>query len=329
MPANLTPQYHKAEQRFKAAGTDEEKIAALEEMMALMPKHKGTEHLQAELKKKMSKLKKAADSGKKGGGKKVDIFHVPKSGAGQVALIGTANCGKSSIVAALSNAPVKVEAYPFSTDKPVPGMIKHEDVQIQLVDMPPIGEDFATPGQVNAYRNCDLIAIVIDIAADALVQMETCVEYLNSHRLLPSGENPQIDAAGNNLARKTFVITTKADLAGPGDTQTLKELTEYPFEYVEVSAETGRGLDELAGRIYEMLEIVRVYSKKPGKEADLKDPFTLAKGSTVADLATLIHRELAEKLKSARAWGAGVHPGQNVPRDHILCDKDIIELHFG
>jgi ribosome-interacting GTPase 1 len=345
MPANLTAQYKKAEERFKAAGTDEERLDALEEMLREIPKHKGTEHLQADLKKRRSKLKAAIEGGgkKSGAAKHVDVFHVPKSGAGQVALVGMPNAGKSAILAALTNAPVHVADFPFATDKPVPGMAKFEDVQIQLVDAPPITEDFAPPGLVSTYRNADMLAIVIDLAGAVLEQMEVCTAYLDSHTLIldetktpsPLRGTPPLQGEScldraTHLGRKTFVIATKADIAPEGTLETLKELTEQPFEYIEVSAETGAGMDVLMKRIFEMLDIVRVYAKKPGKPADMTDPFTLKRGSNVHDLAYLIHRELADKLKTARAWNSPhVHDGQNVPREHILSDKEIIELHFG
>ncbi|MHC5088227.1 MAG: GTPase, partial [Planctomycetota bacterium] len=176
MPANLTQQYKKAEQRFKAASTDEDKLAALEEMLREIPKHKGTEHLQADLKKRRSKLKATIEGGgkKSGGTKHVDIFHVPKSGGGQIALVGMPNAGKSAILATLTHAHVHVADYPFTTDKPAPGMAKFEDVQIQLVDAPPITADFAPPGLVNTYRSADILAIVIDLAGEVLEQMEVC-----------------------------------------------------------------------------------------------------------------------------------------------------------
>ncbi|MHC5199986.1 MAG: GTPase [Planctomycetota bacterium] len=331
MPANLTQQYKKAEQRFKAASTDEDKLAALEEMLREIPKHKGTEHLQADLKKRRSKLKAAIEGGgKKGGGTKhVDIFHVPKSGGGQVALVGMPNAGKSAILAALTHAHVHVADYPFTTDKPAPGMAKFEDVQIQLVDAPPITADFAPPGLVNTYRSADILAIVIDLAGEVLEQMEVCTAYLDSHTLILDDSIADEDELGNRLARKTFVIATKADIAPEGTLETLEELTERDFEYIEISAETGQGLDVLMQRVFEMLDIVRVYAKKPHKPADMTDPFTLKRGSDVHDLATLIHRELADKLKSARAWNSpNIHDGQNIPREHILSDKEIIELHF-
>lgn len=331
MPANLTAQYKKAEERYKAAETDEEKLSALEEMLREIPKHKGTEHLQADIKKRISKLKAAMESGgKKGGARHVDVFHVPKSGAGQVALVGMPNSGKSAILASLTKAPVNVTEYPFATDKPVPGMALYEDVPIQLVDAPPITADFAPPGLVNTYRSADLLAIVIDLAGEVLEQMEVCATYLDAHKLIRDESAAQDDESLLRLGRKTFVIATKADMASAGTLETLKELTERPFEYIEVSAETGTGLDTLMKRLFEMLDVVRVYAKKPHQEADMKEPFTLKRGSTVLDLATLVHRELAEKLKTARAWNSPhVHDGQNVPREHVLSDKEIIELHFG
>ena len=331
MPANLTAQYKKAEEQYKAATTDEERLAGLEEMLREIPKHKGTEHMQADIKRRISRLKTEMEGGgKKGASKPLDIFHVPKSGAGQVALVGMPNSGKSAILAALTKAHVHVADYPFATEKPTPGMALFEDVKIQLVDTPPITADFAAPGQVNTYRGADLLAIVIDLAGEVLEQMEVCTAYLDSHRLILDDSIDDEDELGSRLARKTFVIATKSDIAPAGTLETLKELTERPFEYIEISSETSAGLDRLMRRIYEMLEIVRVYAKKPHKPADMADPFTLKRGSTVHDLAELIHRDLAEKLHSARAWNSpNVHDGQNIPREHVLSDKEIIELHFG
>ncbi|MFH1717346.1 MAG: GTPase [Planctomycetota bacterium] len=328
MPANLTPEYFKAEKWFKSATTNDEKILALERMLAVMPKHKGTDHLKADLRKKLSKLKETPAQ-KKGGGKHVDVFHVPRSGAGQIALLGTPNCGKSSILAMLTNAKVNVADFPFATSGPVPGMVMFEDVPIQLVDMPPITADYIAPGQVGTYRNCDMIAIVIDLSADVAEQMQTCLDFLESHSLLADNETPACDSHGNALGKKVFCICTKSDIAKPGVLDALKKSCKRSFEFIEISSETGDGLEELAGKLFEMLGLIRVYAKPPGKPADMTEPFTLPVGSTVMDLATAVHRQLAEKLKSARIWGTGVYDGQNVQQNHVLNDKDIIELHFG
>lgn len=328
MPANLTPEYHKADKRYKEASTDAERIAALEEMLRVIPKHKGTEHMRADLKKRISKLKTAQQSVKHSGGKHIDIFHIPKSGAGQVVLIGTPNSGKSSVVAALSKANVTIADYPFATQAPAPGMMHYEDVPIEIVDTPPITADFSTPGQVGAYRSCDIIAIVIDLSADTLEQMEVCLDYLDSHKLLIDDYTGPEDENKNPLGKKAFVICTKKDLAEPDAAQTLKELCDRDFDFIETSTQTAEGLNDLVTYVFKTLNVVRVYAKKPHHDPDMKEPFTLPAGSTVEDLAILIHRDLGEKLKSARAWGTDVHPGQQVHKTHVLKDKDIIELHF-
>ncbi|HUW20227.1 MAG TPA: GTPase [Sedimentisphaerales bacterium] len=326
MPANLTPEYFKAEQWFRSATTNEEKILALERMLAVMPKHKGTDHLKADLRRKLSKLKEAAAQKSKASG--VDIFHVPRTGAGQVVLVGTPNCGKSAILAALTNARVNVADFPFTTSGPVPGMVRFEDVQIQLVDMPPITAGYSMPGQVGTYRHCDLIGIVIDLSGDVEEQLRVCLDFLESKNLLIETENPASDERGNILGKKVFCICTKSDIGQPGAVDKLKKSCKYPFEFVEISTETGAGLEELPGTFFRLLRIIRVYAKPPGKKADMDEPFTLPAGSTVMDLATIVHRQLAERLKFARIWGTGVYDGQNAPRNHVLNDRDIIELHF-
>jgi ribosome-interacting GTPase 1 len=328
VPANLTPEYFKAEKWYKSATTNEEKILALERMLSVMPKHKGTDHLKADLRKKLSKLKDTSTQQKKGGGKHVDIFHVPRGGAGQIVLLGTPNCGKSSLVEALTNAKVNVADFPFATNGPVPGMVMFEDVPIQLVDMPPITADYIAPGQVGTYRNCDLIALVIDLSADLDKQLLVCLDFLESRSLLIDAETPAYDDQGNSIGKEAFCIATKTDIAEADALAKLKKSCTWPFEYIEVSVATGAGLDRLAAKFFELLKIIRVYAKPPGKPADMNEPFTLPAGSTVMDLATAIHRQLAEKLKSARIWGTGVYDGQNAQRTHVLNDKDIIELHF-
>jgi len=326
MPANLTPEYFKAEKWFREATTTDEKILALEQMLSVMPKHKGTDHLRADLRRKLSKLKEAPV--KKGHGTHVDIFHVPRSGSGQIVLIGTPNSGKSSIVAALTNAKVHVADFPFATSSPVPGMVMFEDVPIELVDMPPITADFISPGQVGTYRNCDVIGIVIDLSGDVEEQLGICLDFLESRKLLIDAEAPAVDEHGNALAKKAFCICTKSDIAAAGALEKLKQSCKYRFEFVEISTKTGAGLDKLSATMFRLLGIIRIYAKPPGKPADMSDPFTLPAGATVMDLATAIHRELAGKLKFARIWGTGVYDGQNTQRNHVLNDKDIIELHF-
>jgi ribosome-interacting GTPase 1 len=327
MPANLTPDYFKAEQWYREAKTPEEKILALEQMLAVMPKHKGTDHLKADLRRKLSTLKESEEKRRKSGG--VDIFHVPRTGAGQVVLLGMPNCGKSSILAALTNAKVHVADFPFATGAPVPGMVNYEGVQIEVVDMPPITAEYSAPGQVGTYRNCDVIAIVIDLSGDVEEQITVCRDFLDARNLLLDEQTPAKDEHGNVLGKRTICLCTKKDIAQQDALDRLKALCDNRFEMTEVSAMTGDGIGELPAFLFGQLRIIRIYAKPPGKKPDMNDPFTMPEGATVHDLARTIHRELAEKLKNARIWGTGVYDGQNVHLTHVLHDKDVVELHFG
>ncbi len=217
MPANLTPQYKKAEEAFRQATSTEEKLACLEEMLAIIPKHKGTDHLQADLKSTIAKLKEEQRGGggkKKGGSARIDPFAVPRSGAGQVVLIGAPNAGKSAIVGALTNAKVVVAEYPFSTTAPVPGAAKHEDVPIQLVDMPPVTAEGLVPGATGTYRLCDIILIVVDLAADALEQHEMCRQALIAKGMYParSAKDPGPETGEQP---KTLLPSVLMDMALP------------------------------------------------------------------------------------------------------------------
>jgi len=327
MPANLTPEYRRAEKMFRQATGTDEKIAALELMLQTIPKHKGTDHMQADIKHRLAKLR--TESVKKTTAHKKDIFHIPHgTAAGQVTLLGTPNSGKSSLVGSLTNAHVHIGDYPFSTTKPVPGILRFEDIQIQLIDMPPVTTEHVEPGQVGAYRQSDLILVVLDLSApDVTEQWQVCQNFLKDRNLIMPDdvENPDFYA---HLVRPCLVVCGKADGAGRGDFEVFQEMFCDRMPIISVSINDQDSLDCLAKRIFEILRIVRIYSKLPGKKADMKDPFTLPVGSTVHDLARKIHRELAEKLRFARIWGQDKYPGQQVPRDYQLHDKDTIELHF-
>ena len=187
MPANLTPDYLKAERAYRQAKTPQDKIAALEEMYATIPKHKGTEKMQADIKRRIAKTRSAATQARgKGGG--VDVFFVEKQGAGQAALVGTPNAGKSSLVAAVSHAKVKVAPYPYATHAPVPGMMPFEDIQIQLVDLPPVSAEGLVPGMTGTLRNADILMICLDLSADdVLEQAEVCLRALEAKGLVREG----------------------------------------------------------------------------------------------------------------------------------------------
>ncbi|HUT34121.1 MAG TPA: GTPase [Planctomycetota bacterium] len=329
MPANLSPEYKHAEEAHRQAKTPEEKLAALEEMLACIPKHKGTEHMQADLKRRIAKLKDAPPS--KAGARTRDIFHVERGGAGQVVLMGVPNCGKSAIVGALSNARVSVTDYPFGTHAPVPGMASHEGVPIQLVDMPPVTPEAVMPGMMGAYRSADIIAVVVDLAAaDALEQLDACLDVLAKRGLVAVGRRvgrDERDEEGRQ-PKTTVVVGTKADLPGAAETfEALRDLYGERLPMFAVSATTRQGLDAFVAYLFTTLDVIRVYCKQPGKPPDMGAPFILPRGSSVLDMAREVHREFPDKLKYACVWGSSKFPGQQVQRDHILQDRDVVELH--
>lgn len=191
MAANLTPQYYEAEGRYKKASTPEDKMEALQEMLSLMPKHKGTEKLQADVKKRLAQMREESQQTKKQKGG-YNPFHVEKQGAGQVALAGCPNTGKSAFVAALTRAKVKVGDFPFTTSVPATGMMPYEDILIQLVDTPPFTSDGVPPGLIGTFRNADMILVTIDLSSgDCLDQLELSIATLEDRGLIDrENENP-------------------------------------------------------------------------------------------------------------------------------------------
>ena len=327
MPANLTPEYFKAEQWFREATTTEEKILATEKMLQVIPKHKGTDHMRAELRRRLSKLKEESQH-RAAHGKQIDVFHIPKTGAMQIALIGLPNSGKSSIVAALTNAKVNVADFPFATSVPVPGMIRFVDIQFQIVDTPPITADYSAPGQVGVYRSCDIIGIVVDLSADITEQIIIIFDFLKAHNLIADEQTLAEETKSSIFAKKLICLATKIDLAKPEAIEEIRKLSPVKFNIYPVSTVTAEGLGEIPKVIFKESNLIRIYTKPPGKKPDYGTPFTLPAGSTVLDLAKTIHKELADKFKAARIWGTDVYSGQNAPRDHVLNDKDVVELHF-
>lgn len=324
MPANLTPDYEKAEEKYRSAQTDEERLGALREMFAVIPKHKGTEKLQADLKRKISQFRKEVA---KRPSKGPDPYHVPRSGAGQVVLVGPPNVGKSAVVGKLTNAPVKVAEYPFTTALPVPGMAHYMDVSIELVDTPPVTDGHVPGGLLGTMRGADILGIVVDASGDGLEEAEATVALLEGRGLqLRTVPHDQADPT-NPHERCTIIVANKVDRADAGAVAALGDLYAGRFEVLPVSATTGAGLEAMLKRVWELLCLIRVYTKQPHKPADKAKPFTLEAGATVEDLAREIHRELPEKMKFARVWGPGRHDGQQVHRTEVLHDGDVVEIH--
>lgn len=327
MPANLTPEYYKADERFRAAKTLDEKIDALEVMLAVIPKHKGTDRLCGDLKKKLSKLR--SQEGKKAGGAaRTTPYKIQRAGAGMAVLVGPPNSGKSAIMDRLTNASPKVAPYPYTTRIPLPGMMAFENATVQLVDTPPVSEEFYEPDLSGLLRKAELALFTLDASDPAVLDgMDSVMSILKDAKVELDSEGAPIEP-GVPARVKTFVVLTKIDLPeGAEAIDVIRELVPG-FKILPLSTETGEGLDDFAREVFLGLDVVRAYTKTPGKKPDLDSPVYLHRGQTVLDFAKEIHKDFGENLKFARIWGEGKYDGQSVNRDHMINDGDIIELHI-
>ena len=324
MPANLPPQYFEAEKRFRAAKSPAEKIAALEEMMAIMPKHKGTDHLRAELRSRLSKLTQQIS--RKTGAQRATMA-IEKEGAAQVAVIGLPNAGKSSLVAGITNASPVVAEYPLTTHSPLPGMMEFEDIKIQLIDTPPLAPQTIHWWLPPILRRADSLIVVLDISGDPLSQLAEVKGELEKMRIY-IGKAPDVDDTVI-WHKPALIVANKKELDGAGQNfKSLEDSLRAELPVAAVSVTNNDGLKALKQDIYNMLDIFRVYTKAPGGKPDFTDPIVLDRGSTLEDAATAVHKDFSRKLKYARIWGSGKHDGVMAKRDHVLQDGDVIELHL-
>jgi ribosome-interacting GTPase 1 len=325
MPANLTPEYKRAEERFRAAKSPEEKLAALEEMLRVMPKHKGTDGLQADIKARIAKLRKQPAAR---AGRSTFSHMVPREGAGQVALVGPPNTGKSSLVAALTHATPAVADYPFTTREVTPGMMRFEDIAFQLLDLPPLSDEHIDAWVFDLIRAADLLWVVLD-GRYALEGMDDMVRLLGQRAIVPQ---PAYGEAGAGPApgvlKRALVLLTGIDRPDVAESvEIIDDLFGHRWPLVAVSIFAPSSLVLLGRRTFDALDIIRVYTKQPGKPPDRDKPFTLPRGATIADLALRIHKDLLASMKFARVWGRQVFDGQTVQRDHVLVEGDVVEIH--
>jgi ribosome-interacting GTPase 1 len=317
------------EDELRRATEPAERLEKLRELFRLLPKHKGTEKLQAELKQKIARAKDEIESGKHGGKKHGMSYKVPREGAGQVVLLGGPNVGKSALLAALSHAHPEVAAYPFTTRVPQPGMMMVDDVGIQLVDLPPVTEEVMEPWIGSIARAADFAWLVAGLADDAVVELaEAVLERMEAIHTPLVAERPHDEESESTIHLPAFLVANQSDAAGADDRlEILRELLGARLPIHVVSAVDESGLDAMRRSTYDSLGVLRIYTKQPGKPADRTHPFTLPIGSTVLDLARTIHRDLENQLKFAKLWGRTGHDGQTVGKDHALSEGDVVELH--
>jgi ribosome-interacting GTPase 1 len=328
MPANLPLEYIKAEAAYRSASTIEEKIGALQEMLRLIPHHKGTDKLIAQHRKKLSQLKEDSER-RTATSRKGSTITVPKEGAPQVVLVGMPNSGKSSLVCRLTRATPEVASYPFTTLVPVPGMMPYLNMAVQLVDTPPVTFDGARAWLPSILRSADALVLVTSLEEDPMAELEAVLSGLAQWKIFPEHETEEPSETGFGVLYKPcLVVASKLDLEGADENlEILKEIYGDRFVLQGISAESGLGLEDFKPKAFQLLKILRVYTKAPGKEPDFNDPVILPVGSTVDDFAGSIHKDLRRTLKHARVWGSGKFDGQKVTRHHVLEDEDIVELH--
>jgi ribosome-interacting GTPase 1 len=317
--------YFEAEKRFRSAKSPQDKVAALEEMLAVMPKHKGTDHLKADLRRKIAKLSQQNE--RKSGAQRASMV-LEKEGAAQVVVIGPPNAGKSQLIASVTNASPTVADYAFTSHTATPGMMEFENIQIQLVDTPPLVSGSTPFWLPQMMRRADALVIMVDLSdapVDQLVDITLQLEDLRID-ITSAGEHEE----SGFIRKRALVIGNKVDLLGEG-AEVLSGLEEElggDVPVMGVSAQHGAGLEDFRLRVFRLLDIIRVYTKTPGSKPDFDDPIVLPRGSTLDDAAEDVHKDFRARMKFARLWGSGKHDGVQAKRDHVLEDGDVIELHL-
>ena len=331
MPANLPPQYYELEREFKAEKDPREKLRLAQELLRMMPKHKGTDKLQAEMKAKISVLKKDLESSGPSQGARLAVAHdfVEREGAGQIILIGAPNSGKSSLVDSLTSAKPIIADYPYSTREPVTGMMDFETVKLQLIDTPPISPDLYDNYLTNLIRNADIVLLVCDLA-DIGMELNTryLLNKLEEKRIILKPEADEQPEDPRLKVKKTLICAHKAYEDESGE-KMAQLVAMFPgFTILATSIIDDDSLNRLRRTLFDALRIIRVYTKHIGHEVQMVDPVIIPVGGTVEQAAVAIHKDFGEKLKFAKVWGQGKFDGQRVNRDFVLNDGDVVEFHI-
>jgi len=358
MPSNASVEYGLAQKKYYAARTPEEKLTALLEMKSVAPSHKGAENLRYDLNKKIAELKSELEKQKahaaKKGSASVSMF-VKKEGAGQIVIVGLPNSGKSWLLNKIIGKEIaQVTPYPFATKEPVPGMFVYDGLLVQVVELPALIEG-SSEGKaqgkeiIGVIRNAD--AILFTVNSDD--QKQVLIRELDKSYVYINKTRPPIDVKVSSFVG--IQISGKEHLAFPveqlemylknsghsnaqviisGKINSLNEVSEAmnekicykPAVFVNPFEINDHSLVDLRDKLFLMLGKILVYTKRPGHDADLNEPLALLNGSTVYDVAKLLHKDFAKNLKFAKVWGSAKFEGQRVGPEYVLKNKDVVEI---
>lgn len=390
MPANLPPEARKKWHEASMARRPQEKIQRLQEFMSLVPKHKGTENLRAQVKRKMALLRREIEEKKqKRAGVGGPRIFVEKEGDAQIVILGPTNVGRSSLLSLLTNSKVEVSSYPFTTKEPTPGMFNYQDLQFQMVEAPALMEGSAEGGAwglqtLTSARNSDGLILMVDLSQNPAVQLSLILRELEKARILTRKPKARIEIEKKHMGAKlkvvvlgrlidcsvkdvkqllrsygirdatvkihgratlddveeaifegttyrpAIIIANKADhpKAAEGFRQLKQHLSEEDPKILVVSCAAKKGLEKLGSEIFEMLDIIRVYTKDSSKRTASIRPFTIRKNSTVFDLAKRIHTDFYTQFSYAKIWSKRLRfSPQKVGGSFTLEDGDTVELH--
>ncbi len=257
MPTNLPPEARAKWAKYLDARTPEEKLRALEEYLSSIPKHKGTENLRAWVRRKIAELREEIEERKaRRAGRGGPSFFIEKEGAAQIIILGLPNSGKSSLLRALTNAKPLVSEIPFTTKYPVPGMLKYEDIQFQLVEAPSIvngisqGAIWWGSRVLGLARNADALLLVIDAVNQPLDQLKIIKNELKEagiHLLKPKGEAYVIRSKAIHGVR----VISFGKLLGCTADDVRKLLVKYGIRNAEVRILGEATLEDVEEAIFE------------------------------------------------------------------------------
>ena len=389
MPVNLPPEAKEKWNEALAERNLRRKLRAFQEFLPMIPKLKGNERLRSQINANITTLKEdvAAQTGRRSGGR--STWSIEPEGDVQVMLFGPTNAGRSSLLRALTNAQPTVGDYEFTTQRPAPGILPHEDIQIQLVELPAPqldqeGDYAIQPEAIDLIRASEGLLLVMDLASDPIRQYRTITRALGRIRISTQKPSSRVDivrekGAGEiriatsgtqtsadpskiktllhsygiknalvriygdatiddiedailenvTLYKPSLVIGNKLDL--PIAKSTSSEFENRISEELPVlltSCLTGQGLARVGEETFRCLGMIRVYTKEPNQSKPSEHPFVVRSGTTVRELARSIHSDLAEKYRYSRVWGAtSKFGGERVGPQHVLGDRDIVEIH--